>query len=103
VRWDYKHSVETTAAPAAIWRYWSGMAAWREWNESTEGIEIDGCDRALVDQHRRYANYRQADEPIEAVRAGFGASVFECLQALKRRYDPADVLHRNQNIPPSRP
>jgi FAD/FMN-containing dehydrogenase len=50
-----------------------------------------------------YANYMQADEPIEAVRAGFGATVFERLQALKRRYDPANVLHRNQNIPPSRP
>ena len=25
---------------------------------------------------------------------------FERLQALKRRYDPDNVLHRNQNIPP---
>jgi FAD/FMN-containing dehydrogenase len=47
-----------------------------------------------------YANYMQADEPIERVRAAFGAEAFERLQALKRRYDPANVLHRNQNIPP---
>ena len=47
-----------------------------------------------------YVNYMQADEPIERVRAAFGDESFERLQALKRRYDPANVLHRNQNIPP---
>jgi FAD/FMN-containing dehydrogenase len=47
-----------------------------------------------------YVNYMQADEPIERVRAAFGAEAFERLQALKRRYDPDNVLRRNQNIPP---
>jgi FAD/FMN-containing dehydrogenase len=47
-----------------------------------------------------YFNYMQADEPIERVRATFGDQSFERLQALKRRYDPDNVLHRNQNIPP---
>jgi FAD/FMN-containing dehydrogenase len=47
-----------------------------------------------------YINYMQADEPIERVRAAFGDQDFERLQALKRRYDPDNVLHRNQNIPP---
>jgi FAD/FMN-containing dehydrogenase len=47
-----------------------------------------------------YANYMQADEPIERVRAAFGDEAFERLRALKRRYDPGNVLHRNQNIPP---
>ena len=47
-----------------------------------------------------YANYMQADEPIERVRATFGAEAFERLQALKRRHDPDNVLRRNQNIPP---
>jgi FAD/FMN-containing dehydrogenase len=47
-----------------------------------------------------YVNYMQADEPIERVRAAFGAEAFERLQALKRRYDPQNVLRRNQNIPP---
>jgi FAD/FMN-containing dehydrogenase len=46
-----------------------------------------------------YANYMQADEPLERVRAAFGAENFERLQALKSRYDPRNVLHRNQNIP----
>jgi FAD/FMN-containing dehydrogenase len=48
-----------------------------------------------------YVNYMQADEPIERVRAAFGAESFERLQALKKRYDPENVLHRNQNIPPN--
>jgi FAD/FMN-containing dehydrogenase len=47
-----------------------------------------------------YVNYMQADEPIERIRAAFGAEAFERLQALKRRYDPENVLHRNQNVPP---
>jgi FAD/FMN-containing dehydrogenase len=48
-----------------------------------------------------YANYMPADEPIERVRAAFGDDAFDRLQALKRRYDPGNVLRRNQNIPPS--
>jgi len=47
-----------------------------------------------------YVNYMQADEPIERVRAAFGAESFDRLQKLKRQYDPHNVLHRNQNIPP---
>ena len=47
-----------------------------------------------------YVNYMQADEPIERVRAAFGEETFERLRTLKRRYDPNNVLRRNQNIPP---
>jgi FAD/FMN-containing dehydrogenase len=48
-----------------------------------------------------YVNYMQADEPIERVRAAFGVEPFARLQALKRRYDPENVLRRNQNVPPA--
>lgn len=47
-----------------------------------------------------YVNYMQADEPIERVRATFGPEAFDRLQKLKKKYDPRNVLHRNQNIPP---
>jgi FAD/FMN-containing dehydrogenase len=50
-----------------------------------------------------YVNYMQADEPIERVRAAFGAEAFERLRALKRRFDPDNVLRRNQNVPPGQP
>ena len=48
-----------------------------------------------------YANYMQADEPLERIRAAFGDDAFERLRALKLEYDPTNVLHRNQNIPPA--
>jgi FAD/FMN-containing dehydrogenase len=48
-----------------------------------------------------YVNYMQADEPLERVRAAFGSETFDRLQRLKRQYDPQNILHRNQNIPPS--
>jgi FAD/FMN-containing dehydrogenase len=48
-----------------------------------------------------YANYMQADEPLDRVRAAFGPDSFARLQALKSRYDPDNVLYRNQNIPPA--
>jgi FAD/FMN-containing dehydrogenase len=47
-----------------------------------------------------YANYMQADEPLDRVRAAFGPDSFDRLRALKTRYDPRNILHRNQNIPP---
>jgi FAD/FMN-containing dehydrogenase len=48
-----------------------------------------------------YINYMQADEPAQRVRATLGDESFARLQALKRRYDPENVLRRNQNVPPA--
>jgi FAD/FMN-containing dehydrogenase len=48
-----------------------------------------------------YANYMAPDEPLERVRAAFGAEAFERLRKLKGRYDPGNVLRRNQNVPPA--
>jgi FAD/FMN-containing dehydrogenase len=42
----------------------------------------------------------QADEPLERISGAYGDEAFARLQALKRRFDPANVLRRNQNIPP---
>jgi FAD/FMN-containing dehydrogenase len=82
----------------------SAMATWRDaaldkpyigWARDTAaGIEPWSVSGG-------YVNYMQADEPIERVRAAFGDQAFERLQALKRRYDPDNVLRRNQNIPPA--
>jgi uncharacterized protein YndB with AHSA1/START domain len=40
--WEYEYSVVTSAAPEAVWRHWSDMAAWPAWNAGIESIEIDG-------------------------------------------------------------
>ena len=82
----------------------SAMAVWADPSEDEEHIEWARATAAAVEPWSLgggYANYMQADEPLERVRAAFGPDAFERLRALKRRYDPANVLRRNQNIPPS--
>lgn len=40
--WKYEHAVETTAPAEAVWRHWTDVARWPEWNAGVERIEIDG-------------------------------------------------------------
>ncbi len=48
-----------------------------------------------------YSNYLDDDEGMDRVRHSFGEN-FDRLQQLKDHYDPQNLLHLNQNIPPSR-
>jgi FAD/FMN-containing dehydrogenase len=47
-----------------------------------------------------YSNYMGDDEAFFRVKQAFGVN-FARLQQVKDRYDPANLFHRNQNIPPS--
>jgi FAD/FMN-containing dehydrogenase len=81
----------------------SVMATWQDAARDEEHIQWARDTAAAIEPWSvsgGYANYMQADEPLERVRAAFGDDAFERLRALKTRYDPANVLHRNQNIPP---
>ena len=40
--WEYEQSVETTAAPEALWQHWSDMATWPQWNAGIETIDVEG-------------------------------------------------------------
>jgi uncharacterized protein YndB with AHSA1/START domain len=40
--WVYEHSIETSAAPEAVWRLWSDVENWGTWNADIEKIEISG-------------------------------------------------------------
>jgi uncharacterized protein YndB with AHSA1/START domain len=40
--WEYEHSVDTAAAPGTLWRYWSNLTTWPQWNDGIEKLEIDG-------------------------------------------------------------
>ena len=81
----------------------SVMAAWLDAALDEQSIEWARATAAALEPWAvsgGYMNYMQADEPIERVRAAFGDEAFERLRTLKRRYDPDNVLRRNQNIPP---
>jgi FAD/FMN-containing dehydrogenase len=81
----------------------SAMASWQDPALDDQYIQWARETAAAVEPWSvggGYVNYMQADEPIERVRAAFGDQAFGRLQALKSRYDPNNVLHRNQNIPP---
>jgi FAD/FMN-containing dehydrogenase len=47
-----------------------------------------------------YANFL-ADEGEERVRAAYPGATWERLRAVKRRYDPGNLFHLNQNVPPA--
>jgi hypothetical protein len=40
--WATEHSIETSASPESIWRLWSDVPTWSEWNADIERIEISG-------------------------------------------------------------
>ena len=82
----------------------SMMAVWQ--NPALDAEQIDWAREAAAAVEPwsfsggGYVNYMQADEPIERVRATFGVEAFDRLQKLKQQFDPHNILHRNQNIPP---
>ncbi len=81
----------------------SVMAVWSDPDEDELHIDWTRETVAAIEPWSLgggYANYMQADEPIERIRAAFGEAAFERLRALKTTYDPANVLRRNQNVPP---
>jgi hypothetical protein len=41
--WTTEHSIETDASPDAIWRLWSDVPGWPEWNADIEHIDISGA------------------------------------------------------------
>jgi hypothetical protein len=49
---------------------------------------------------RAYLNFI-SDESLQRVEAAFGAEKFAKLQALKKKWDPANLFRHNQNIPPA--
>ena len=40
--WAAEHTIETTAAPEAVWRLWTDVARWPEWNAGVERAELAG-------------------------------------------------------------
>jgi FAD/FMN-containing dehydrogenase len=81
----------------------SVMASWTDAGNDEEHIAWARGTAAVIEPWSvsgGYANYMQADEPLERIRGAFAPASFDRLRALKSRYDPDNILHRNQNIPP---
>jgi FAD/FMN-containing dehydrogenase len=79
------------------------MASWTDASHDDEHIAWARGTAAAIEPWAMgggYANYMQADEPLERVRAAFGRASFDRLRALKSRYDPDNIFHQDQNIPP---
>jgi hypothetical protein len=60
----------------------------------------DFSDAVAPFQSSVYVNFLM-DEGLERVRAAYGERRYERLRAVKRTYDPDNLFHLNQNIPPA--
>lgn len=79
------------------------LAQWRDAAATDANIAWARDTNARLMPHAvtgGYSNYLGDDEPLGRIRQAYAGN-FERLQALKDRYDPANVFHLNQNIPPS--
>ncbi len=62
---------------------------------------VEGLTHELApDDHSSYVNFL-VDEGPERVRDAYPGRTWDRLVELKRRYDPTNLFHRNQNIPPA--
>jgi Berberine and berberine like len=73
--------------------------------ESAEGFEeekewVRGFWSALAPHHTGVFLNFLMEEGEERVRQAYGPDKYERLQVLKRHWDPGNVFHLNQNIPP---
>ena len=40
--WRYEHTAQAPVSPEAVWRLWSDVELWPDWNPDIETITIDG-------------------------------------------------------------
>lgn len=105
---QHLHGAATRVDPAATafgardeTFYVDAIAAW-ETGDSAPHVEWSralGRDLAPFSRRGVYVNFL-GSEGEERIRASYGAG-YERLAALKRRYDPENFFHLNQNIKPS--
>lgn len=75
------------------------------WDEGPDAPHVEWCRRTWERLRPwscggSYVNHLAADEGADRVREAYGPQTWDRLVALKRRYDPANVFHLNQNISP---
>jgi hypothetical protein len=40
--WSYEHTLESDAAPEAIWRLWADVSSWSSWDDDIQWARLDG-------------------------------------------------------------
>lgn len=96
--------VEATAYAQRTESYNFGVLG--EWTDPAKTQECIAWTRKTYDAMkphmatRRYLNYLGDDEASDSVRVAYGRN-FARLQRLKAQYDPHNIFHLNQNIPPA--
>lgn len=79
------------------------ISRWEDPAQDDAGLAWGRDAYAEVQEHTTggaYINYLD-DEGAGRVRDAYGSETFARLQAIKAQYDPDNVFHRNQNIPPA--
>jgi FAD/FMN-containing dehydrogenase len=77
-----------------------------QWSQPADTLRCVQWARETYDAMRpfmsatHYVNYLDGDEAQDAASAAYGPN-YQRLQAIKTKYDPMNVFHLNQNIPPA--
>ena len=76
------------------------------WEQGPDEPHVDWCRETWARMQPwssggAYVNHLASDEGADRVRAAYGARTWDRLVHLKRRTDPRNVFHLNQNIDPS--
>ena len=79
---------------AAVYQRTEDAEEHRAWVDRLAAALGDGQDRASV-------NFL-GDEGQPRIRQAYPGPTWERLAQLKARYDPTNLFHRNQNIPPTK-
>lgn len=97
-------SVTDTAFPHRTSGYNLAIVSqWRSPGETDANVAWARETFAALEPHMAgaaYVNYLEEDADLARVRTAYGPN-FERLRAIKDRYDPENLFHLNQNIPPS--
>jgi FAD/FMN-containing dehydrogenase len=64
----------------------------RDWSDALAPYSTGGV----------YVNFI-SDDDADQVRAAYGRATYDRLAQVKAKYDPDNVFHLNQNIPPATP
>jgi uncharacterized protein YndB with AHSA1/START domain len=58
--WRYEHTAQAPVSPEAVWRLWSEVELWPDWNPDIETITIDGPFAA----GSKFVMNPDGDEPV---------------------------------------